>query len=101
METARAIVVPSSFCALKYAVSPITCPKRKLRNNIIHKIHGTKKIYVKIPKTTAITINVKVPIAVRKKLMKAGLASRSVFRKRTLETTKVKTAKIAIISPVI
>ncbi len=101
MEIANAIVVPSSFCALKYDLSPITCQKRKLRNVIIHKFHGNKNIYVKMPKTTETTINVKVPIAVRKKLMKTGLASRSVFRKRTFDTTKVKTAKIAIISPVI
>jgi hypothetical protein len=74
MEIAKASVVPSSFWASKYAVSPITCPKRKLRNVINHKFHGNKKIYVNIPKTTAIIINVKVPIAVRKKLMKTGLA---------------------------
>jgi hypothetical protein len=74
MEIAKASVAPSSFWALKYAVSPITCPKRKLRNVIIHKFHGNKNIYVKIPKITAIIINVKVPIAVRKKLMKTGLA---------------------------
>ena len=44
-------------------------------------------------------MNVKVPIPVRKKLIKVGLASCSVLRKITLDPTNVSTAKIAIVSP--
>lgn len=44
-------------------------------------------------------MKVNVPTAVRKKLIKVGLASCSVLRKITLDATNVSTAKIAIISP--
>ena len=67
--------------------------------SIIHKFHDNKKIYEKIPKITDRIKKVNIPTLVRKKLIKEGLASRSVFRKNTLDTTKVRTAKIAIISP--
>lgn len=46
-------------------------------------------------------INVRVPIPVRKKFIKEGDASCSVFLNRMLDTTKVTTAKIANNSPVI
>lgn len=46
-------------------------------------------------------INVKVPIPVRKKFIKEGDASCSVFLNRMLDITKVSTAKIANNSPVI
>jgi hypothetical protein len=101
METARASVVPKSFWAIKYAVSPIICPNIKLMNRIIHNSHGRKNILKITLNITEIMKNVSVPIAVRTKLMNIGLASGSTLLNITFDTTNVKTAKIAINSPAI
>ena len=101
IEIARATVVPKLFWAVKYAVSPTTCPKMKLRINNPHKSHGIMKIRFSLFISNAMRTNVIVPTPVRNKLIKVGLASCSVLRKMTLDPTNVSTARIAISSPYI
>lgn len=99
METAMAFVAPKCFCAVKYEVSPITCPKMKLTIKITHNTNGIAKISEKIPKINARITKVIVPNNVRKVLINLGEASCSVFLNNTFDITKERFAKIEISTP--
>jgi hypothetical protein len=100
-DIVNAFVAPNSFWALKYAVSPITCPNTKLKIKIIHKISGRLKMRGKIPIAKESTINVIIPVAVRKRLIITEETSCSVCLNITFDNTKTKFASKAIISPYI
>jgi hypothetical protein len=98
---ARALVVPRSFWAMKYDVSPITCPKRKLMMTHDQICQESWKIKPNVLVIRTKRINVTVPMSVLKKLIKIGDAWCSVFRNITLLKTKHKLAPIASNSPAI
>ncbi|TXT65614.1 MAG: hypothetical protein BAJALOKI3v1_90057 [Promethearchaeota archaeon] len=69
--------------------------------NIIHKVQGSEKIVLKIPRIKENIINVINPTPVLNILIKIGETSSSTLRNIALDETNAKFAKTAIITPII